>query len=66
MVPLAGFCLTTEAGISYSAFADGGKVRDVASAGWSATATASGYLPSITAVTVAMDISGGYDGDLYA
>jgi hypothetical protein len=46
--------------------ATSGTIPDGNPAGWSATATVSGYLPSITDVTVHLEISGGYNGDLYA
>jgi len=52
------------AGIIYSTTS--GSVPDGSPVGWSATATASGYLPSISDVSVNLNISGGYNGDLYA
>jgi hypothetical protein len=57
--------ITTQAGlITYSA--PSGSIPDGSAVGWSATASASGYLPSITDVTVNLRFSGGYNGDLYA
>jgi hypothetical protein len=56
--------LTARAGISYSSTS--GSIPDGATVGWSATATASGYLPSISDVTVNLNISGGFNADLYA
>src|ERR1035441_7065048 len=41
-------------------------IPDGSAVGWSGTATASGYLPSISDVSVNLNISGGYNGDLYA
>jgi hypothetical protein len=41
-------------------------IPDGSPVGWSGTATASGYLPSISDVTVNLNVSGGYNGDLYA
>jgi hypothetical protein len=56
--------LTAQGGIIYSATS--GSIPDGSAVGWSATATASGYLPSISDVSVNLNISGGYNGDLYA
>jgi hypothetical protein len=59
--------LTTHGGIiSYSTFANSGYIPDGNAAGSYGTATASGYLPSISDVSVSLNISGGYNGDLYA
>src|ERR1035438_6210831 len=58
--------LTAQAGISYSTFANSGLIPDGSPVGSSGTATASGYLPSISDVSVNLNISGGYNGDLYA
>src|ERR1019366_4291815 len=55
--------LTTQAGIINSPNAT---IPDGSAVGWSGTATASGYLPSLSAVSVNLNISGGYNGDLYA
>ena len=58
---------TAEAGIIYSpANPVNANIPDGSAAGWSGTATASGYLPSISAISVTLNISGGYNGDLYA
>ena len=61
---LVGVSLAARAGIIYSATS--GAIPDGSAAGWSATAAASGYLPSILDVTVNLNLSGGYNGDLYA
>jgi len=58
--------MTTHAGIIYSSLPSGGNIPDGKPTGWSTTATASGYLPTISDVTVPLNISGGYNGDLYA
>jgi hypothetical protein len=41
-------------------------IPDGSAVGWSGTATLSDYNPWVTAVTVNLNISGGYNGDLYA
>lgn len=66
LLPLLGAlsCLSVSAGLIYSTAS--GSIPDRTSAGWSATATASDYLPSLTAITVNLNLSGGYTGDLYA
>ena len=61
---VATLASTIQAGIIYSATS--GTIPDGNPAGWSATATVSGYGPSITDVSVNLNISGGYNGDLYA
>src|ERR1035437_3050659 len=58
--------LTAHAGVSYSTFANSGLIPDGSPVGSSGTATASGYLPSISDISVKLNISGGYNGDLYA
>ena len=59
--------LSARSGIIYSPVNPvNGSIPDGSAVGWAGTATASGYLPSITAVTVNLNISGGYNGDLYA
>jgi hypothetical protein len=64
---LVSCCLSVQAGIIYSPDNPvNANIPDGTLAGWSATATASGFLPSISAVTVNLNISGGYNGDLYA
>ena len=55
--------LTTQAGIINSPNA---AIPDGSAVGWSGTATASGYLTSISSVSVNLNISGGFNGDLYA
>jgi hypothetical protein len=55
--------LTTQAGIINSPNAT---IPDGSAVGWSGTATASGYLPSLSSVSVNLNISGGFNGDLYA
>jgi hypothetical protein len=57
--------LTSRGGlITYSSTS--GTVPDGNPVGWSATATVSGELPYITSVSVNLELSGGYNGDLYA
>ncbi len=56
--------LAAQGGLIYSS--TGGTIPDGNPVGWSATATASGFNPSISAVSVNLKISGGYNGDLYA
>jgi hypothetical protein len=58
--------LSAEGGIIYSSYPNSGNIPDGDPAGWSATATVSGYQTVITSVSVSLDISGGYNGDLYA
>jgi subtilisin-like proprotein convertase family protein len=59
--------LATHAGIIYSPGNNiNANIPDGNPVGWAGTATASGYLPSISAVSVNLNISGGYNGDLYA
>ena len=41
-------------------------IPDGSPSGWAGTATASGYLPSLSDISVTLNISGGYNGDLYA
>jgi hypothetical protein len=65
-VLVVGLCLSARGGIIYSSFPNGGNVPDGTSAGWSGTATASGFLPTIADVSVNLNISGGFNGDLYA
>jgi hypothetical protein len=59
---------TTRAGIIYSSFANSGLIPDGSPVGLAVTATASGYLPSISAISVNLNIGGAspYNGDLYA
>jgi subtilisin-like proprotein convertase family protein len=65
-VLLVGFCLSARSGIIYSPYANGGDIPDGGPVGLSATATASGLAPIISGITVNLNISGGYNGDLYA
>jgi hypothetical protein len=58
--------LTSHAGISYSTFANSGLIPDGSPVGSSGTAAASGFLPTISDISVKLNISGGYNGDLYA
>lgn len=50
--------------ISYGA--QSGQVPDNSTVGFATTANASGYQPTITAVSVTLNITGGFNGDLYA
>lgn len=58
--------LTTYGGISYSTLANSGYIPDSRAVGSSGTATTSGYLPSISDISVKLNITGGHNGDLYA
>jgi hypothetical protein len=58
--------LTAHAAISYSTFANGGLIPDGSAVGSSGTASTSGFLPTIADISVKLNISGGYNGDLYA
>ena len=61
------FAFTADAGIIYSPSNPiNATITDNSAVGWSGTATASGYAASISAITVNLNISGGYNGDLYA
>jgi subtilisin-like proprotein convertase family protein len=55
--------LTAHAGIFTSVNAN---IPDGSAVGWSGTAKAGGYAAHITDVSVTLNISGGYNGDLYA
>ena len=57
---------TTRAGISYSTFANSGLIPDGSVVGSAGTASVSGYGSSLTDISVTLNISGGYNGDLYA
>src|ERR1017187_3926466 len=57
---------TAQAGISYGTFANSGNIPDGSSSGSAGTATASGFLPTISDISVKLNISGGFNGDLYA
>jgi hypothetical protein len=58
--------VTARGSIIYSSFANGGLIPDGNPAGSAGTATVSGLLPTISQVSVNLNISGGYNGDLYA
>ena len=58
--------LSAQGGIIYSSFPNSGNIPDGNPAGSSGTATVSGFLPSISDISVKLNISGGYNGDLYA
>jgi hypothetical protein len=58
--------LSTHAGIIFSSIPDGGYIPDGSGVALSTTATATGYLPSISDISVNLNVSGGYNGDLYA
>jgi len=61
------FSLNSHAGLIYSPLNPvNANIPDGSAVGWSGTATASGYLPSISAVSVNLNLLGGYNGDLYA
>jgi hypothetical protein len=56
---------TAQGGIIYSSFANGGNIPDGSPVGSAGAATVSGYLPTISDISVTLNISGGYNGDLY-
>jgi hypothetical protein len=59
--------LSARGGIIYSTGnPSNGNIPDGNAVGWSGTATASGFQSSISAISVNLNISGGYNGDLYA
>jgi hypothetical protein len=58
---------SAHAGVIYSpANPINANIPDGSAVGWSGTGTASGYLPTISDISVKLNISGGYNGDLYA
>ena len=57
---------TAQGGIIYGSFANSGNIPDGSPSGSAATASASGFLPTISDISVKLNISGGYNGDLYA
>jgi hypothetical protein len=58
---------TAQGGIIYSPANNiNANIPDGSPSGWAGTATASGYLPSLSDISVTLNISGGYNGDLYA
>ena len=57
---------TAQGGIIYSTFPNSGNIPDGDPNGVAGTATASGFNWKITAISVNLNISGGYNGDLYA
>jgi len=58
-------CATANATLYNSGFANGGVIPDGNVTGWSDTRTQSGLGSVITDVTVKLNITGGYNGDLY-
>jgi hypothetical protein len=58
------FATGAYAGITYSATS--GTIPDGSAVGWAATATGVDLRSSVSAVSVNLNISGGYNGDLYA
>jgi hypothetical protein len=54
------------AGIIYSSFANNGYIPDGSPVGASGTAAVTGLASAISAVSVNLNVSGGYNGDLYA
>src|ERR1035437_2001874 len=59
--------LTAHAGIIYSPGNPiNATIPDGSPVGWSGTATAGGYASSISSISVSLNISGGFNGDLYA
>src|SRR5204863_5316935 len=68
---LLGFCLSSHAAVyslSYnSGFANSGVIPDANAAGWTDSRTVSGISDlSISDISVKLNVSGGYNGDLYA
>lgn len=63
---LLGVSLSTSAALYNSGFENGGLIPDGNLSGWSDTRTVSGLLPVIDSVSVTLNLSGGYNGDLYA
>ena len=67
---LLGFCLRVDAAVyslNYnSGFANSGVVPDANPTGWADSRTVSIYDSSITDISVKLNVSGGYNGDLYA
>jgi hypothetical protein len=57
---------TAKAGVIYRSFANGGLIPDGSPTGTAETATTSGFLASLSDISVTLSISGGYNGDLYA
>ena len=57
---------TAQGGIIYSSFANGGVIPDGIPSGSAGTASVSGFGSSISDIRVNLNISGGYNGDLYA
>lgn len=58
-------CATTNATLYNSGFANGGAIPDGNVSGWSDTRTVSGLNTSISSVTVGLEITGGFNGDMY-
>ena len=55
-----------QGGIIYSSFANSGLIPDGSPSGTAGTATTSGFRPSLSDISVTLNILGGYNGDLYA
>ena len=58
-------CATANATLYNTGFANGGVIPDGNVAGWSDTRIQSGLQSQITSVSVILNITGGYNGDLY-
>src|ERR1035441_3726888 len=59
--------VSARAGVIYSPANNvNANIPDGSAVGWSGTANASGFLPTISDIQVKLNISGGYNGDLYA
>src|ERR1035441_9167390 len=59
--------VSARAGVIYSPANNvNANIPDGSAVGWSGTATASGFLPTISDIQVKLNISGGFNGDLYA
>jgi hypothetical protein len=52
--------------ISYGGFADSGNIADGSVTGTFGTATVDGYASTVSDVSVRLNVSGGFNGDLYA
>lgn len=63
---LVSISLSAPAALYNSGFANNGYIPDGDETGWSDTRTVSGLDPTITSVSVTLNISGGYNGDIYA
>ena len=63
---ILGLCASAHAALYPGATPDGGVIQDGNLSGWSDTINISGVSGPITSVSVNLEISGGYNGDLYA